>query len=254
MGLYNIVGATSMVAGQPEDITQVVANFQAIQAILNGGIDDVNIRPTAAINPNKLAGYPTDSSKVLRGDGSWATPLMPPLTVAQFKALTPVDGMTVAVQIADGICWTFRYNAGSGLGNKWEFIGGNPLQSYIDANETITASGAAQDAATAGPQVIVPIGGTYVVEWSFNFQAGGSAAAYFGHVFVGNGGTSPADGINGGPPPASGATLTFLTVEVNVPYNVSGTFVKLQYGANSGLTTPSVRLRRISVWPRRVTQ
>jgi len=71
MGLYNIVNAASMVAGQPEDVSQVLANFQAIQAILNGGIDDNNIRSTAAINPSKLLGYPSDVTKVLRGDGSW---------------------------------------------------------------------------------------------------------------------------------------------------------------------------------------
>jgi hypothetical protein len=71
MGFYNIVNAPSLVAGQPEDVGQVLANFQAIQAILNGGIDDVNIRSTAAINPSKLLGYPSDPTKVLFGDGIW---------------------------------------------------------------------------------------------------------------------------------------------------------------------------------------
>jgi hypothetical protein len=72
MGQYNIVNAPSMVAGQPEDISQVLANFQAIQTILNGGIDDINIRPTAAIQPAKLAGYPSDPTKFLRGDSTWS--------------------------------------------------------------------------------------------------------------------------------------------------------------------------------------
>lgn len=71
MSLYNIVNPTSLVAGQPEDISQVLANFQAIQTILNGGIDDANIRPTAAINPSKLLGYPADPRKFLRGDSQW---------------------------------------------------------------------------------------------------------------------------------------------------------------------------------------
>src|SRR5438105_4986751 len=71
MSLYNIVGSASLAAGQPEDVSQVVANLQAIQTVLNGGIDDVNIRSTAAIAISKLAGYPADSTKHLIGDGSW---------------------------------------------------------------------------------------------------------------------------------------------------------------------------------------
>jgi hypothetical protein len=42
--------------------------------VLNGGIDDVNIRSTAAINPSKLLGYPSDPTKALFGDGLWKPP------------------------------------------------------------------------------------------------------------------------------------------------------------------------------------
>lgn len=73
MSLYNVVNSASLQPGQPEDVSQVLANFQAIQAVLNGGIDDVNIRSTAAIQVSKLAGYPADATKALRGDGSWAS-------------------------------------------------------------------------------------------------------------------------------------------------------------------------------------
>lgn len=73
MSLYNIVNPASLVAGQPEDVSQVLANFQAIQAVLNGGIDDANVRSTAAISPSKLAGYPSDVRRLLRGDGSWSS-------------------------------------------------------------------------------------------------------------------------------------------------------------------------------------
>jgi hypothetical protein len=95
MSLYNIVGSASLQGGQPEDVSQVLANFQAIQTILNGGIDDANVRSTAAITPtklanypwknsdidpaaaivlSKLAGYPADATKFARGDGVWALP------------------------------------------------------------------------------------------------------------------------------------------------------------------------------------
>lgn len=71
MGLYNIVSAPALVAGQPEDISVVLANLQAIQTILNGGIDNSNVAGAAAILASKLAGYPTDGTKVLKGDGTW---------------------------------------------------------------------------------------------------------------------------------------------------------------------------------------
>ena len=70
MSLYNIVGTSSLQAGQPEDVSQVLANFQAIQTILNGGIDDNNIRNTAAIQATKL-NIPADTTQILRGDGTW---------------------------------------------------------------------------------------------------------------------------------------------------------------------------------------
>jgi hypothetical protein len=55
MTLYTVVNPSSLAAGQPEDITQVLANFQAIQGILNGGIDNSNVNPAAALAVSKLA-------------------------------------------------------------------------------------------------------------------------------------------------------------------------------------------------------
>jgi hypothetical protein len=74
MGAYNIINASSLVAGLPEDVSQVLANFQAIATILNGGIDDSNINAAAAIAISKLKDYPTDATKFLRGDGTWVAP------------------------------------------------------------------------------------------------------------------------------------------------------------------------------------
>jgi hypothetical protein len=74
MGAYNIINASSLVAGLPEDVSQVLANFQAIATILNGGIDDSNINAAAAMAISKLAGYPADAAKFLKGDGTWAVP------------------------------------------------------------------------------------------------------------------------------------------------------------------------------------
>lgn len=73
MGSYNIVNPTRLTAGQLEDVGDILANLQAIQAVINGGIDNSNLAPGAAIAIAKLAGYPADSTRILTGDGNWAS-------------------------------------------------------------------------------------------------------------------------------------------------------------------------------------
>jgi len=63
-----------MVAGQPEDISQVLANFTAIANVLNGQLDNSNLVANAGIVPSKLAGFPNDPTLFLRGDGGWVAP------------------------------------------------------------------------------------------------------------------------------------------------------------------------------------
>ncbi len=77
MTAYNVVSPTSLMAGQPEDVAVVLANLQAIAAVINGALDNANLSPGAAIVASKLAGFPSDSAKVLKGDGSWATISIP---------------------------------------------------------------------------------------------------------------------------------------------------------------------------------
>jgi hypothetical protein len=64
MTAYNVIGAATLVGGQPEDVSQILANFQAIAAVVNGGLDDTNIAPNANIAQSKIAGL---------GSGSTAT-------------------------------------------------------------------------------------------------------------------------------------------------------------------------------------
>jgi len=78
MTAYNIVGASTLIGGQPEDVSQILANFQAIAAVVNGGIDDTNIAPGANIAESKIAGgVPSASGSVPVGTilrGGWTTP------------------------------------------------------------------------------------------------------------------------------------------------------------------------------------
>ena len=90
MSQYSIVNPTALQAGQPEDISIVYSNFQAIQNILNGGIDDANVNGSANIKISKLLGYPNDVTKYLRGDGTWGIGSVPASQIEQWIGGTGV--------------------------------------------------------------------------------------------------------------------------------------------------------------------
>jgi hypothetical protein len=73
MGAYNIVGASSLVAGQPEDVSQVLANFQAIQTVLNGGIDATNIAAGKVLDLSKLTQNSAVAGDLPVWDGATST-------------------------------------------------------------------------------------------------------------------------------------------------------------------------------------
>jgi len=64
--LYNIVNPGSLVSGQPQDVSQVLANFTAIQNVLNGNIDGANLAAGGVAN-SKLAGYPWANADIAAG-------------------------------------------------------------------------------------------------------------------------------------------------------------------------------------------
>lgn len=159
MGAYNIINPANLVAGQLENVGDVLANLQAIQAIINGGIDNSNINAAAAILASKLAAYPTDPTKVLAGDGTWPGGIVklsdtilgaPAATIditgisSAFRhlkvvaslrcdqaatsagALLRVNGDSTATY-ADGM-WQFSSSGSGGESNSatsWNFLGAN---------------------------------------------------------------------------------------------------------------------------------
>lgn len=128
MGAYNVTNRAALATGQPEDISAVVANLDAIATVLNGGIDNSNINAAAAIAASKLAGYPTNGAKVLAGDGTWKD--SPKITTSLMSGGPPAGPGDGDIWIAkssgaNGERWQFQYNAGSASAFKWEFIGGS---------------------------------------------------------------------------------------------------------------------------------
>ena len=65
------VSLTDPVNGTVTDANLIANNNQAIKTVVNGNLDNNNIAPLAAIVASKLANYPSDGSKVLKGDGTW---------------------------------------------------------------------------------------------------------------------------------------------------------------------------------------
>lgn len=139
MGLFNVVGRATMAAGQPEDVTQILANLDAIAAVLNGNIEDVNVKATAGILASKLAGYPALGTVALLGDGTWGRKVTTSTWTAGPPG-APADGDIWNATNVDGLGtrWCFQYNAGSASPYKWEFIGGSEFKmSQVNANATI---------------------------------------------------------------------------------------------------------------------
>lgn len=86
------------------------------------------------------------------------------LTVAAFSALTGLedgDEVYVEVDATNGVMWHFRYVAAETT-YKWRFLGGPPLVSMVETNES-TASTTYVALATAGPVVALPRAGDYDV-------------------------------------------------------------------------------------------
>lgn len=155
-----------MVAGQAEDISVVLANFNAIATVLNGGIDNANINAAAAIAISKLAGYPADSSKALLGDGSWGSAGM---TLATALPGSPTNGQIIALTdslTAPTYVWPLRYNSTAA---KWQ-----PYGEGWGYNTSLPSVAAGVDGVTA---VLVDslTAPTYV--WRFRYNAG-SASSY----------------------------------------------------------------------------
>lgn len=166
---------------------------------------------------------------------------------------SPYDGQEVYLQVdaTNGINWHFRYRAGSASAYKWEFLGGPPLDSRVDALE-ISTSTTYVDLTTAGPSVTVPRAGDY--ELSFGcFPFNGEANEYV-RMSPRIGSTAPVDAdsatLYGQVSGQSGSAIARTIVKTCAASDL----IKCQYlGTVAGGTNFNAAWRWLSVIPVRVS-
>lgn len=145
-------------------------------------IDDA-APPISAANLNHMEGGIEDAHERLDVINASGAALK---TLAEFAALTPTDGLEVAllVDATAGIVWHLKYRAASASAYKWECIGPAAIRSQVDTTES-TASTAYAALATAGPSIVLPRPGDYLIE--LGFTGGANTQGYMSFDIGGTG-------------------------------------------------------------------
>ena len=118
--------------------------------VVQNGITYLCVRPTT----NPPAPWP-----MAPGTSSYGTTL----------PASPYDGqeaVLVDLTTNPSYQWRFRYNAQSTSAYKWEFVGGSPRSSLVNAAE-VCNSGSLVDLATVGPSFTLPRSGDYMLSGSW---------------------------------------------------------------------------------------
>lgn len=240
----------------PEDVAQVMANFAAIQAILNGDLRDDNLSPLAAIGLSKLAQGGAGSGMGLVWSGSaWIPASRSGVQRVTALPATPADGDEVYYEIdaTNGIYWHFRYRAASGSAHKWEFVGGAPLYAEVDTIET-TGSAAFMDIATVGPSITVPRAGEYCLAYgaAMFYSSGGPGLAHM-NAAPRMGSIAPSD-IDSLRSKASQAETKLDSLSrTRIKTAAAGDVVKLQYRTDGAGVTANFGYRWLSILPIRIS-
>lgn len=168
----------------------------------------------------------------------------------------PVDGQEVifqsAAMLTAGVAWRFRYDASYAGANKWEFIGGGPLESEVATLET-TASTSYTDLATAGPSITVPLAGDYRCRFGCRLRSSTTPAAGRQlNVGLRVGSTEAVDADSAEMlAPAAATPATAQTRSVSVAATASD-LVKMRYKSGNADATLEAKNRWLEITPERV--
>jgi hypothetical protein len=243
---------TDPITGNVISAGLLATNFGNLRALLNGGIDGVNLRGS----PSLIAG----EAPIWNGtqfDRSSVTRLLANGNV-KFDGYgtslpgSPYDGQVFTLVDSGGgttYQWTFRYNAGSASANKWEFIGGTPARTASGSGTFATTT---PTALTAGAQFTIPRAGEYTINFGARMQATPftSLADMFIQMYVTAGPTALGN-------PAI-VTATALNVSASVtgfalPTNLSaGNVIEMRAWVNPANATNSLGFPWFTVLPHRV--
>ena len=180
-------------------------NFvQAVEDAINS-LDNTNIATGAAILVAKLlAGTNGQVLKTVAGVPTWSTEGAAPTYQTTLPG-SPVDGQeTILVDStsAPTYAWRLRYNSTLA---KWEFIGGRPAFAEVVTPET-TASTTYAALTTAGPSIVLPVAGDYLIEIGFRLSSNTTSTLSIMSYDIGATGAVDADatqaavGTGGGTP------------------------------------------------------
>ena len=78
---------------------------------------------------------------------------------------SPIDGQEIdyAANTTSGIVWHLRYRS-SAATNRWEFIGGSPMQHWVSGSQSVTCTNGLQNYNLPTPATLTPpVSGFYVV-------------------------------------------------------------------------------------------
>lgn len=207
---------------------------------------------TTNIGPTSLGSGTPDTTKFLRGDGSWQVVSSgPTITYATTPPGSPASGdiwYAVDSTTSPTYQWTFRWNNGSSNTDKWEFVGGSPALINIFTSEA-TTSGGYVALTTAGPSFTCPRAGVYEVEIGFTAQNGGASAV--GVMSYDIGGTGAVDG-DAALSPANQGNVTVSNAKTQARFTAGTTALVSKYRvAVAG--TGTFERRWMRVVPVRVT-
>jgi len=134
-----------------------------------------------------LCVVPTSAAPVPWPGGPVPVPPYPTPAYGTSLPASPTDGQQAI--LVDSITaptwsWLFRYNAGSTNANKWEFLGGPPIESGPQGSCTCTTASTWVDA-SGGPAITVPRSGVYKLyaEFSASLSVTGITDIYGRVVF-----------------------------------------------------------------------
>jgi len=159
LGVKKFVDYTSLTANElNEYLMQQTVMVFASSAARTSAFTTAGVTVTEG-----MVSYLLDTNLTQYYDGSAWISYMTTANLVTSLPASPFDGQEISY-VADstnGVVWKFKYRSASASAYKWEFIGGQFLQSFVTTQQSTSAT---TTVGLGGPAVTVPFAGDYLVE------------------------------------------------------------------------------------------